>query len=118
MTDLIACLSSGKGTWAHVARLIKEENWDKILLITNQFGKENFKPDKESDFIVVDFNKHVFGLIEDIKKGIEGKTTDMEVGLNLVSGNGKEHMAILSAIIQLGLGIRMVAVTSEGVKEI
>ena len=35
MTDLIACLSSGKGTWGHVNRLISDGEWGKIFLITN-----------------------------------------------------------------------------------
>ena len=42
MTELIACLSTGKGTWGHVARLMQDQEWDKIYLITNDYGKENF----------------------------------------------------------------------------
>jgi len=43
MTELVACLSTGKGTWGHVSRLIADGTWEKIILITNDFGKENFK---------------------------------------------------------------------------
>ena len=118
MTDLVACLSSEEKSWAHVARLIKELDWKKILLITNDFGKKNFKAEKEIEFIVVDFQKPVFELIEDIRNGLKGKITDLEVALNLVSGNGKEHMAILSALLNLGVGIRLMAVTKEGVREL
>ena len=42
MTDFVACLSTGKGTWGNVKRIIEEGEWDNILLITNDFGKENF----------------------------------------------------------------------------
>ena len=118
MTDLVACLSSGEKTWAHVARLIKEQVWNKIFLITNDFGKKSFKPEKEVEFVVVDFQKPVFQLIEDIRKGLKGKITDLEVALNIVSGSGKEHMAILSALLKIGVGIRLMAVTKEGVKEL
>ena len=118
MTDLIACLSSGEKSWAHVERLIKEENWSKVFVITNDFGKKNFKSGKKIDFIAVDFQKPVFVLIEDIKKGLQGKITDFEVALNLVSGNGKEHMAILSALLKLGIGVRLMAVTKNGVMEL
>jgi len=38
--------------------------------------------------------------------------------LNIVSGDGREHMAIISALLQLGLGIRLVALTKEGVRVI
>ena len=40
MTELIAFLSTGKGTWANVSGLIKGESWDKVYLLTNDFGKE------------------------------------------------------------------------------
>ena len=118
MTDLVACLSSGEKSWGHVARLIKEQEWKKVYLITNDFGRKNFKAEKDVEFIVVDFQKPVFELIEDIRKGLKGKITDMEVALNLVSGTGKEHMAILSALLKLGVGIRLMAVTKDGIREL
>lgn len=118
MTDLIACLSAGEKSWAHVSRLIKEQDWGSIFLITNDFGKKNFKLEKNANFIVVDFQKPVSELIEDIKNGLKGRITDFEVALNLVSGNGKEHMAILSALLKLGVGVRLMAVTKKGVKEL
>lgn len=118
MTDLVACLSSGEKSWAHVSRLIKEQDWKKIFVITNDVGQKNFKAEKQVEFIVVDFQKPVSELINDIVKGLKGKITDFEVALNLVSGSGKEHMAILSALLKLGVGIRLMAVTKEGVREL
>jgi hypothetical protein len=35
---------------------------------------------------------------------------DTDVAVNLVSGEGAQHMALLAAILQLGLGIRLVTV--------
>ena len=118
MTDLIACLSSGEKSWAHVERLTKEQDWKKVFIITNDFGRKNFKAEKQVKFIVVDFQKPVFELIEDIKNGLKGKISDLEVALNLVSGSGKEHMAILSALLKLGVGVRLMAVTKDGVREL
>lgn len=118
MTDLVACLSSGEKNWAHVARLIKEQDWKKIFVITNEFGKNNFKAEKDIEFIAVDFQKPVFELIEDLRKELKGKFTDLEVALNLVSGTGKEHMAILSALLKLGVGVRLIAVTKDGIREL
>ena len=118
MTDLVACLSLPEKSWGHVEKLIEGQEWKKILLITDDFGKKNFKPKKNSDFVVVDFQKPVFELILDIQNGLKGKITDLEVALNLVSGNGKEHTAILSALLKLGVGIRLMAVTKDGVREL
>lgn len=118
MTELIACLSSGKGSWNYILRLIKEESWDNIFLITNEFGKENFKAENNMQFIVVDFRKPVSELIKDIKENLKGKIKGIEVAVNLISGTGKEHMAIMSALLKLGLAIRFVVVADSGVKEI
>lgn len=118
MTDLVACLSSGEKSWAHIARLVKEQEWSKVFLVTDDFCRKNFKEGKDAEFVIVDFQKPVSELIEEIRQGLKGKITDLEVALNLVSGTGKEHMAILSALLKLGVGIRLMAVTKEGVKEL
>lgn len=118
MTSLIACLSSGKGTWAHVSKLIEEREWDSIILITNDFGVQNFKPNKKVEYILIDSKKYLEEITEDIKKQLQGKINDLEVAVNLISGNGKEHMATISALTKLGLGFRLVAITPSGVKEI
>ena len=118
MPTLVACLSSGKGTWGHVSRLIQDSDWDKIFLITNMFGKENFSNVKNAEMIVIDENKGVEDLRDDIKNALQGKISDTEVSLNIVSGSGKEHMALLGAVLKLGLGIMFVALTKDGIKEI
>ncbi len=118
MTDLVACLSTGKGTLGHVARVIEGMEWNKVYLITNEFFKDKFNSLKEVEMILVDTKKTITEMAGDIKKALEGKISDLEVGLNIVSGDGREHMAIVSALLQLGLGIRLVALTKEGVKGI
>ena len=118
MTDLVACLSSGKGTWDHIKALIEKENWNNIFLITDEFGKENFKANKKFNFILINFQEPINICIDKITAQLHGKIKGIEVALNLVSGSGKEHMAILSSLLKLGLAIRLVAVTKDGVKEI
>jgi len=117
MTSLIACLSTGKGTWGHVSRLIEDEKWDKVFLITNEFGKENFQNTKNTELIIIDSNKGLKDLQQDIIDQLKDKV-EGEVALNIVSGTGKEHMALLSALLKLGLGIRLIALTKDGVEEI
>lgn len=118
MPQLIASLSTGKGTWGHVSRLIEDGSWDNVFLITNEFGKENFKKDKKIEFITVDSNKSLQDLIAEIQVSLKKKITEPEVALNLVSGTGKEHMAILAALLKLGIAIRLVALTKNGIEEI
>ena len=117
MTSLIACLSTGKGTWGHVSRIMEDEKWDKVFLITNEFGRENFQQTKNTELIIIDSNKGLRELQKDIIEQLKDKV-EGEVALNIVSGTGKEHMALLSALLKLGLGIRLIALTKDGVEEI
>ena len=43
---------------------------------------------------------------------------DFEVAISLASGNGKEHMALISALLSIPVGIRLVVYTKEGIKYI
>ena len=118
MATLIACLSTGKGTWGHVSKLIAQEEWEQIFLITNEFGREKYSNDKEFEPVVIENNKTAPELTKDIKAALDGKINDTEVALNMISGAGNEHMALLSAILQLGLGIRMVVAGDEKMEEL
>ncbi len=118
MTSLIACVGAGKGTWSHVIKLLTEENWDRIFLVTNQFGREKFLPAKEAEFIVFDESRTLAEITEDIRRQLQGKISGFEVALNLISGTGKEHMAVISAVLKLGLALRLVSVGDNGVTEV
>ncbi len=118
MTELIAILSTGKGTWGHVSRLIQDGNWEKVFLITNEFGKENFSASKNTEFIIVDSKKGIIELRDDIIIQLKEKVKGPEVAINIASGTGKEHTALISAILNIGLGLRFISLTKEGISEI
>ena len=118
MTELIACLSTGKGTWGHVARLMQEQEWEKIYLITNDYGKENFNSNDKTELINVNMNKGLKELRDEIKEKLSKRIKGTEVAVNFISGTGKEHMALMSALLKLGVGVRFIALTKEGVEEI
>jgi len=116
--ELVACLSTGKGTWGHVSRLLEGGQFDKVFLITNDFGVEKFTKPDNGEFVVVNAREGMSDLVAAVKAGLEGKLSGDEVALNLTSGSGKEHMAILAALSQLGKKWKLMAVTKEGVKEV
>ncbi len=119
MTSLIACLSVGKGSWAQVAELVQAEEWEATFLVTNQFGAQKFSVEgHQVNFIIVDPDAEIKSIVEQIKKQLEGKILDTQIALNLISGTGKEHMAILSAVLQMGLGIRLICTKEGGCEEI
>ncbi len=118
MTYLVACLGGGKGTWAHLARLSAGEQWEKIFLITSEEYAGKFDTGCPHEYIVIDLAKTMKELSQDIMQKLKGKVPDLEVALSIVSGTGKEHMAIISALTKLGLGIRLVALAGEKVDEL
>lgn len=112
--ELVALLSSGKGTWAQISGLIKYGEWDKVILLGDDFAKQ-FTHEKEFEFIKVDLSKRIIELRDELKEKLKGKIAGTEVALSMASGDGKEHMALVSALINLPVGIRFAALTKEGV---
>ncbi len=115
MTSLIVCLSTGKGTWINVRNIIEKEEWDNIVVITNEFGKEKFVPPKNAEMVVINTSQTTQELKSKIKSSLNGRIKGIEVALNITSGTGKEHMAIISAILDLGFAIRFVDVVDDSV---
>ena len=113
MPTLIACLSTGKGTWAEVNKLIQSQSWTKIFLITNQFGQENFtnKPEN-TELVLIDTFAPVSSMVEKITSSLKDKISDFEVALNLASGSGKEHMALIESVLEMGLNFRVVTLNN------
>ncbi len=115
--ELIALLSSGEGSWAQVSGLIKHGEWDKIILLGDDFSSQ-FKIEEKgniTEFIKIDLAKKIQDLKDDFMKRLKGKISGTEVALSIASGNGKEHMALISALINLPVGIRFAALTKDGV---
>lgn len=118
MKILIACLSTGKGTWGHVNKIIQDGNFDRIILLTNDYGKENFTKNEKTELIPLNFNIGIKELRDEIKNILKEKIKEPEIAVNIVSGTGKEHTALISALLKLGLGMRFMALTKDGIEEI
>ena len=112
--ELVALLSSGKGTWGQVAGLIKREEWDNIFLIGSEFA-EKFNCEKKHEFIKINTSQSLVDLKEEILKKLKNKIKATEVCLSIASGNGKEHMALISALLSLPVGVRFTVLTKDGI---
>jgi len=115
--ELVALLSTGKGTWAQVSGLMKYGEWDNVILIGSDFAS-TFDSPKKFEFVKVDLNQKLKDLRDDIMKKLKGKIKGTEVALSIASGDGKEHMALISALINSPVGIRFAALTKEGVVDL
>lgn len=115
--ELVALLSTGEGTWAQVSGLMKYGEWDKIILIGSDFASK-FTHEKPFEFIKVDLDKKIKDLREEFSKKLKGKIAGTEVALSIASGDGKEHMALISALLNSPVGVRFAALTKEGVVDL
>ncbi len=118
MTTLLAMLSSGKGSWAKLYGIISGEQWDKVILITNAFGVEKFQKADNVELIQLNLDQSPDIISDQIVAALHDKKLGSEVAINLSSGTGDEHMALLSSSLKLGLGIRMVFLKNNKVEEL
>ena len=116
MTDLVACISDESGLLNHVKRVVEGENWNTVFLIAQK--RFPVKIEKKFELIVIDEAKTISEISHELKNRLNGKIKGIEVAVNLVCGYGKAHMALMSALLKLGLAIRFIALTKEGVREV
>lgn len=111
MTILIAALGEGKGTWQTVFKLASMKEWEKVIFIGPAFAKESLQLKENMKFITIDETQTIQKIIEQLQK--EFGNLFGEVGVNFTSGNGNTHMAILSAILRCGGGVKLVTWTDK-----
>ncbi len=117
MTDLVVCLGEEKGGRAYVSKLIESEGWERVFIVAAPSAKDGFSAKKPAEFFLIDESKTIPEMASELFGKMHGKF-GLEVALNMASGSGKQHMAILSALLKSGVGIRLAALTPKGVKEI
>jgi len=119
--ELVALLSSGKGTWGQVAGLVNRGSWEKIIFLCDDFFKDSVKKldfSKKGEIITINFEKPTIEIIEEIKNKLKERIKGTEVALSIASGNGREHMAIISALLKIPVGVKFVMLVKEGIIEL
>jgi hypothetical protein len=116
--QLIALALTGKGSWSKVYSLSEHENFENNIILTNNFGIQNIKPNSKTKLLEINPDKPILELKEDIKKLLQPEIPGLEVGLNIDSGTGKEHKALLCALIELGIGIKVVTIEDNQLIEL
>jgi hypothetical protein len=110
--ELIALLGSGQGTWGQVAGVVNHGDWENITLLGDDFAKQ-FTLKKDFEFIEIK-SSAIMELKDEIMKKLKGKIKGTEVALSIASGDGKQHMALISALLSLPVGIRFTVLTKDG----
>lgn len=115
--ELVALLSTGKGTWGQVSGLIDKGEWDNIFLVGEEYAQK-FKTDKPSQFISVKLDQPMLALRDELVSKLKGKLKGTEVALSIASGSGSEHTALISALLNLPVGVKFAALDKEGILEL
>src|SRR3989344_7388640 len=114
--NLVIFLGADKETWGQPTALINRGEWEKIIIIKNK-TVSGFPTPANGEIIEVDSDRPLLELKNDIKDKIKNSmSTDFEVAVSIASGNGKEHMSLISALIGIPVGIKLVAFTKQGIE--
>ncbi len=114
--EFVAFIGEDKESWGQVKGVINNIDSEKIFIIKNK-NVLGFPFNSKTEIINVDSSKSLLELKEEIIKGLKSKLSkDLEVALSLASGNGKEHMALISALLSIPVGIRLVVFTKKGIE--
>ena len=113
---LVAFLGNDKENYGQVTALINRMDCEKILLVKD---KKTPNPFSNAKLLAldVDSTKDLFTFKQQIQEKLKTQlSSDLEVALSIASGNGKEHMALISALLSLPVGIKLAAFTKKGVE--
>ena len=111
--ELVAFLGEGEGTWGQVIGVVNHGDWENIILVGTESARK-FTTEKDFELIEIK-SSGLVDMKEEIHKKLQGKIRGTEVALSIASGNGKEHMALISALLSLPAGIRFTALTKDGI---
>lgn len=115
---------------SHIIISLGNDNQDKIKKLIHHFeniyliseGIETLdietRPEQKISLLLIpktDIKSLTEALYAELKVHLsKDKITDLDIAVNIVSGSGKTHSAMISSIIRLGYGIRFVDIDSEG----
>ena len=113
---LIAFVGSDRENWGQITALLNRMECEQIVLVANK-GAAGFPANEKCKVIDVKSESPLLALREELDKKLRPLVgREFEVAVSLASGTGKEHLALLSALLNIPVGIKLVAYTKEGVQ--
>lgn len=113
--ELVAFLGNDEENWGQVTGLLNREDWEKAIIIKNKSALKYSHP-KITETIIVDSEKPLTEMKEFLVKELKSKFSGFDANVSIASGNGKEHMALISALLSVPVGIRLVVFTKKGIE--
>lgn len=114
--DFVAFIGEDKESWGQIKGIANRIECDRTILIVNK-KVAGFPVDSKTEIIKVNSDKPLVELKDEIKTALKAKLgKEFDAAVSLASGNGKEHMALISALLGVPIGIRLVVFTQKGVE--
>jgi len=113
--ELVCFQGTDKQNWPQINALMKRGNWDKIFLLKDK-TTEDFPVSPNCTVMAISSAAPLLELKEEIIKKLKPlMKNDFEIALSIASSTGKESMALISALLCIPVGIRLVAFTKNGI---
>ena len=114
--EFVACVGTDEHNWGQITALLNRLEYEKAVLVVDALAS-GYPTNERCTVVKVDMGQPLLLLQKEVqdklKKTIGG---EFEVALSLASGTGKEHMAVLSALLNLPVGVKLVVYTKEGIQ--
>jgi hypothetical protein len=114
--EFVACIGQDTQNWGQITALLNRLEYEKAVLVVDGMAS-GYPTNDRCTILKVDLGQPLLTLQQDLrekfKKTIGG---EFEVALSLASGTGKDHMAVLSALLNIPVGVKLVVYTKEGVQ--
>ncbi|MBM3230149.1 hypothetical protein FJZ22_00635 [Candidatus Pacearchaeota archaeon] len=114
--EFVACVGTDEQNWGQITALLNRLEYEKAVLVVDAMAS-GYPTNDTCTIIKIDMSQPLLPLQREIqdklKKTVGG---EFEVALSLASGTGKEHMAVLSALLNIPVGVKLVVYTKEGIQ--
>lgn len=116
--EFVAFVGKDKENWGQVKGLINRLQNESIMIVRDK-SVEGFPVSSNMQVVSIDSSKPILELKDELMHLLKPRLSgDFEVSLSLASGSGKEHMALISALLSIPVGIRLAVFTKDGIEYI
>lgn len=122
MATLITILGIGKGTWAEVHAILDLKAFEHVLVFIDEWAAKEYRSEHDVTMTpipeVLTTTELSLLMAERIKQHLlaADNTAEFDLAVNIASGSGKQHAALITAILKLGYGVRFVTIENGELK--
>jgi hypothetical protein len=114
--ELVIFVGKDRENLGQASALINRMECEKIVLVKDKEASD-IQTNSKCVTVEVDSGKSLHELKSEIQEKLKRELSgEFEVALSIASGSGKEHMALISALLNLPVGIKLVAYTKNGIE--